>query len=221
MSTASAEPKTYVADILAAIAGYCIADCDRLIVEAQATLAPVTLIHEVYSPVLREAGNRWQSGQLSVVQEHMLSSAVRRQLGHALDLYNRANPARPCVAYTTLSGERHEMGSLMLAVIGASLGVRAIYLGPDLPVSEVGRFCANVQVAAVAISIITRPQVIDVDEQLQELRNLLPGSIDIWLGGYSALHLEPGQIPVNCTLIPDLADFQRRLAALAQQGKHQ
>ena len=40
MSTASAEPKTYVADILAAIAGYRIADCDRLIVEAQATLAP-------------------------------------------------------------------------------------------------------------------------------------------------------------------------------------
>ena len=221
MSTASAEPTSYVTDILAAIAGYRIADCDRLIVEAQATLAPVTLIHEVFAPVLREAGERWQSGQLSVVQEHMLSSAVRRQLGHALDFHNRSNPAGPCLAYTTLSGERHELGSLMLAVIGASLGVRAIYLGPDLPVGEVGRFCAIVRVAAVAISIITRPQVTDVDEQLHELRRLLPESIDIWLGGYSALHLEPGQIPGKCTLIPDLADFQRRLAALAQQGKHQ
>jgi methanogenic corrinoid protein MtbC1 len=221
LNTASTQPQAYVTGILAAITGYRIADCDRLIVEAQTTLAPVTLIHEVYAPVLREAGDRWQSGQLSVVQEHMLSSAVRRQLGCALDSCNRSNPAWPCLAYTTLSGERHEMGSLMLAVIGASMGVRAIYLGPDLPVSEVGRFCANVQVAAVAISIITRPQVIDVDEQLQELRSLLPEAIDIWLGGYSALHLEPGQIPGKCTLIPDLADFQRRLAALAQQGKHQ
>jgi methanogenic corrinoid protein MtbC1 len=220
LNTANAEPQTYVADILAAISGYRIADCDRLIVEAQAALAPATLIHEVYSPVLREAGARWQSGQLSVAQEHMLSSAVRRQLGHALDLYNRANPAGPCVAYTTLSGERHEMGSLMLAVVGASLGVRAIYLGPDLPVSEVGQFCANVRVAAVAISIITRPQVIDVDEQLQELCGLLPESIDIWLGGYSALHLEPGQVPAKCTLIVDLNDFEQRLTALAQQGEH-
>lgn len=215
------EPQAYVAEILAATTGYRIADCDRLIVEAQAALAPVTLIREVYSPLLRKAGDLWQSGELSVVQEHLLSSAVRRQLGHALDLHNRSAPAGPCLAYTTLSGERHEMGSLMLAVIGASLGVRAIYLGPDLPVSEVARFCANVPVAAVAISIITRPQVIDVDEQLQELRHLLPESIDIWLGGYSALHLEPGQIPGKCTLIPDLPDFERHLAALVQQGGHQ
>jgi methanogenic corrinoid protein MtbC1 len=221
MSTASTVPQAYVAGILAAIAEYRLADFERLIVEAQATLAPVALVHEVFAPVLREAGERWQSGQLSVVQEHMLSSAVRRQLGHALDLHNHANPARPCIAYTTLSGERHELGSLMLAVIGASLGVRAIYLGPDLPVGEVSRFCANVQVATVAISIITRPQVTDVDEQLHELRRQLPESIDIWLGGYSALHLEPGQIPGKCTLIPDLADFQRRLAALVPQGKHQ
>ena len=215
------EPQDYVANILDAIAGYRIADCDRLIVEAQATLAPVTLIGEVFAPMLREAGDRWQSGQLSVVQEHMLSSAVRRQLGHSLDFHNRAAPAEPCLAFTTLSGERHEMGSLMLAVIGASLGVRSIYLGPDLPVSEVGRFCTNVRVAAVAVSVITKPQVNDADEQLQELRHTLPASIGIWLGGYSALHLEPGQVPDNCTLIPDLEDFERRLAALAQQGKAQ
>ncbi len=219
MITASPEPQDYVANILAAVAAYRIADCDRLLVEAQATLAPVTLIGEVFSPMLREAGDRWQSGQLSVVQEHMLSSAVRRQLGYALDFHNRSAPAGPCLAFTTLSGERHEMGSLMLAVIGASMGVRAIYLGPDLPVSEVGRFCANVRVAAVAISVITRPQVTDVDEQLQELRRTLPASIGIWLGGYSALHLEPGQIPDNCTLIPDLPDFERRLTTLAQQGE--
>lgn len=221
MTTTGAEPTSYVADILVAITGYRIADCDRLLAEAQARLTPVSLIGEVYAPVLREAGDRWQSGELSVVQEHMLSSAVRRQLGHALDLHNRTTPAGPCVAYTTLSGERHEMGSLMLAVIGASLGVRAVYLGPDLPVAEVGRFCANAPVAAVAISIITRPQVIDVDEQLHELRGMLPEAVSIWLGGYSALHLEPGQIPDSCTLIPDLADFERRLAALAPQGKQQ
>jgi methanogenic corrinoid protein MtbC1 len=221
LSTTNPAPQDYVADILAAIAGYRIAECDRLIIDAQAVLAPVTLIGEVFSPMLREAGDRWQSGLLSVVQEHMLSSAVRRQLGCALDVHNRSAPAEPCLAFTTLSGERHELGSLMLAVIGASMGVRSIYLGPDLPVSEVGRFCANVRVTAIAISIITRPQVIDVDEQLQELRHMLPDSIGIWLGGYSALHLEPGQIPDNCTLIPDLQDFERRLATLVQQGKTQ
>lgn len=220
MNTASTEPQAYVAGILAAIAGYRLADCDRLIAEAQAALDPVRLIREVFSPLMHEAGDRWENGTFSVVQEHMLTSAVRRRLGHALDSYNRSTPDTPCLAYTTLSGERHEVGSLMLAVIGASQGVRAFYLGPDLPVREVGLFCARVNVAAVAISIVTSPQVINVDEQLLELRGVLPATTGIWLGGYAVEHLGPGHIPPDCTLIPDLADFQQRLAALSRQGKH-
>ena len=57
-----------------------------------------------------------------MVQEHLLTAAVRRQLAYALDIYNRAATG-PSLAFTTLSGERHEMGSLMLALIAATRGI--------------------------------------------------------------------------------------------------
>lgn len=217
MADPTLEPGDYVTRIIAAAAEYRIADYDRLAAEARARLATAVLIRDVFSPVLREAGDRWEKGLFSVVQEHMLTSAVRRQLTYALDLHNQSATGHR-LAFTTLSGERHELGSLMLAVLAASRGVRSIYLGPDLPVAEVGRFCGRVRVDAVAISLVTSPEVIDAPGQLRELRSVLPAAIPLWLGGQAAAQIPPERLPGNCALVTDLAEFERRLAGLPAQG---
>lgn len=217
MADPTPEPGDYVTRIIAAAADYRIAEYDRLVAEARERMATAVLIRDVYSPVLREAGDRWEKGLFSVVQEHMLTSSVRRQLTWALDVHNQA-AAGPRLAFTTLSGERHELGSLMLAVLAASRGVRAIYLGPDLPVAEVGRFCGRVRVDAVAISIVTSPEVIDAAGQLRELRGVLPAQIPLWLGGQAAAQIPPAGLPGNCALVTDIAEFERRLAGLSQQS---
>lgn len=201
--------------MLLAAAEYRIADYDRLAAEARESLTPVSLIREVFSPVLHQAGDRWEKGEFSVVQEHMLSAAVRRQLAYALDFHNRS-ASGPGLAFTTLSGERHEIGSLMLAVIAASRGFRAIYLGPDLPVAEIGRFCGQVRVGAVAISIVTSPEVIDAPAQLRDMRSLLPEAIPIWIGGAAIEHMQTAQLPANTVLVRDLTEFEQRLASLPE-----
>ena len=217
MTHEALRPEDYVSRIIAAADEYRITEYDRLVAEARERLPPVSLVRDVCSPVLREAGDRWQTGRFSVVQEHMLTSSVRRQLTYALDTCNRAAAGRS-LAFTTLSGERHEMGSLMLAVIAASLGVRAIYLGPDLPVAEVGRFCARVSVSAVAISLVTSPEVIDAPLQLRELRGVLPAGTPIWIGGYASRQLAAGELPENTVLVSDLADFEKRLKELPEES---
>jgi methanogenic corrinoid protein MtbC1 len=208
-------PADYVDRILAAADEYRIADYDRLAAEARERLAPLVLVRDVFSPVLRETGDRWEQGRFSVVQEHMLTSCVRRQLSYALDACNLV-AGKACLAFTTLSGERHEMGSLMLALLAASQGFRAIYLGPDLPVAEIGRFCTRVQVSAVAISVVTSPEVIDARGQLSELRAVLPVTIPIWLGGYAVPQLRASQLPPNTVPIHDLADFEMQLSTLPE-----
>ena len=132
------KPAERIARILAAASEYRINDYERGLIEAREHLPPAQLVHQVLAPLLREAGDRWQSGELSIVQEHMLSSAVRRQLDYALDRHGAAATG-PAIAFTTLSGERHELGSLMLAVVTASRGFRSLYLGADLPVDDGGR----------------------------------------------------------------------------------
>jgi methanogenic corrinoid protein MtbC1 len=209
-------PDQRIAQILAAAAEYRIADYERCLAEAASQMNPEELVEQLFAPLLREAGDRWHSGELSIVQEHMLSSAVRRQLYYVLDRHARAS-AGPAIAFTTLSGERHEMGSLMLAVVSASRGFRAIYLGADLPVDEVGRFCTQVDVAAVAISLVTSPVVIDAYAQLQTLRRLTNPRVQIWIGGQAARLLDAAQLPAGTVTIMDMQQFDAQLAVLRER----
>jgi hypothetical protein len=207
------DPAECVRRLLAAATEYRIADYDGLCSEARQQLPAIVLVRDVFAPVLREAGDRWERGEFSIVQEHMLTSAVRRQLNYALDEFNRSARG-PRIAYTTLSGERHELGSLMQAVLAASRGVRSVYLGPDLPAAEVGRFCGRVAVAAVAVSIVTDAGVIDASGQLRELRRVLPAHIELWIGGRAALMMPAPQLPAGTWLVRDADEYERRLATL-------
>jgi methanogenic corrinoid protein MtbC1 len=201
-----------VSGILGAARDYRIADYERALRESCLSLPPDELVNEVLAPVLREAGNRWHSGELSIVQEHMLCSAVRHQLFNVLDRY-AGKATSPAIAFTTLSGERHELGSLMLAVVAASRGFRSIYLGSDLPAAEVGRFCARVEVVAVALSVVTSPQVIDAYAQLATLRALLPADVEIWVGGQAAPLLEVSRLPVGSRRMIGMEEFSACLAS--------
>jgi methanogenic corrinoid protein MtbC1 len=208
-----------VARMLDAARDYRISDYERQLALACERLPVDELIQGVLAPLLREAGNRWHSGELSIVQEHLLSSAVRRHLFDALDRHGRSATG-PGIAFTTLSGERHELGSLMLAVVAASRGFRAIYLGSDLPAGEIGRFCARVRVVAVALSLVTSPEVVDAYAQITALRAVLPDEVEIWVGGQAARLLDAGALPAGSHCMRDLKQFEARLAALGG-GSHQ
>lgn len=211
-------PDDIVTRILTAAAEYRIDDYERWLDDARERLPPEQLVHDVLAPVLREAGNRWHRGELSIAQEHLLSSAVRRQLSYALDRCSRTPRCGPAIGFTTLSGERHELGSLMLALVAASRGFRAIYLGADLPVEEIGRFCARVNVAAVALSVVTSPEVIDAYAQLATLRSLLPPQVEIWVGGRAVQLLDVGSFPPGSFRITDMDEFQKRLMVLQSRS---
>lgn len=212
-SPAAFDAPACVAGILAATVAYRLDDCQQLLGAAVGALPPAALMRDVFGPVLREAGNRWHRGQLAIVQEHLLSAAIRRQLGQLVDAGNRTATG-PAIVFATLSGERHEMGTLMLAAVAASRGFRALDLGPDLPVAEVARLCQHVPVGAVAVSLVTHPDVIDAGRQLIELRQHVPAAVPLWLGGQAAGLLGPAQIPGGVRLVRDLDTFEACLADL-------
>lgn len=208
-------PEESVAGVLAAAADFDVAACDARLAAA-AGFDPLVFVRDVVGPVLREAGNRWHRGEFSVVQEHMVSGVVRRHLYYALDRLV-VGATGPRFLFTTLVGERHEMGSLMTAVVAASQGCRCTYLGPDLPVVEVGRFCAHQPVDVVALSLVTQPEVNDACAQLRHLRGLLAGSVEVWIGGQAADLLPAAEISPGITRIRGLGGFIESLMAWRQR----
>jgi methanogenic corrinoid protein MtbC1 len=207
------QPSIWTQRVLAAIDRHDPLSCTSALQAAEADLPAAVLVSQVIAPCLYEAGVRWNSGQYSIVQEHMLSSAVLRHLAAALDRSNRPD-ARHAVAFVTLSGDRHGVGALMAAVVAARHGVRALHLGWDLPVEQLGLLARRTPLAAVALSIVARPTAVDAEGQLHALRAALPAGVEIWVGGYGSKHMSAEALPPSTCLMSTIDAYTARLDAL-------
>jgi DNA-binding transcriptional MerR regulator/predicted component of type VI protein secretion system len=200
--------------ILTAIERYDMDECDQALAMAFALLPIADVLSEILSPVLREVGDRWHRGVFTVGQERLISSSVRRQISSLLNTYN--NTARGAtVVFATVSGEPHELGILMFALLAASRKVRACYLGPDLPPAEISNFAKRIGAAAVAVSLVLAENLDASLANLSVLREGLPDSIAIWIGGAASFYADPAQFPAGSIHMAGRKDFERQLELLS------
>jgi MerR family transcriptional regulator, light-induced transcriptional regulator len=199
--------------ILAAVSTYRWAECDQLMAMAFALLAPLEAVRSVLSPALREVGERWHRGEMSIAQERIASNCARRQLTLLLHTFNSIAKG-PAVVFTTLSGERHELGILMYATLAASLRLRTFYLGPDLPAEEAARCAREIDALAVAISLVNHGELEPTLAQLHSLRGQLPAAVEIWLGGPALLDIDESALPPRSIRMLEPGDFEQRVGLL-------
>jgi methanogenic corrinoid protein MtbC1 len=176
-------------------------------------LSPAQLIDDVLEPLLREVGERWHSGRLSIAQERMVSGSVRKHISLVLESYDRTAQGRS-VVFATLPGERHELGLLMSAMICASHGCKVHYLGADLPPLEVARYARAAGAAIVAISVVLLDGLPELPAQLAAIRAELDPEVPVWVGGQGAHGLDQAALPANCVVIADRAELEQRLDVL-------
>lgn len=115
----------------------------------------------VVLPFLREVGDRWEAGTLSVAHEHFVSDLLRRKLlalssvpPHQV-LEDAAAPS-PIVLLACPAGERHDMVLLCVALMLRERGARVRFLGADTPVAAVLSAARAAGADAVVLSA-TRP----------------------------------------------------------------
>jgi len=147
-----------------------------------AVLPPRDLVFAVILPLLREVGRRWEAGRLRPSQEHMVSAIVRSVLGSLLRATSRSNAA-PRVVFATPAGERHELGLLSAALLAASAGYGAVYLGPDVPAADVAHAATSTGARVVMMSATT-PGAVGKSEARGLAR--LPRGVELWVGGPEA-----------------------------------
>ena len=125
-----------------------------------------TAFDRVVVPLLKEIGNAWHDGTVSVAQEHFASNFIRARL----DLLSRqVTPLAdaPTALLACLEGEHHEIGLLMLAVVLRFNGIRTIYLGQDVPDDALIRTVEDAQPNVLAVNAGT-------SEGARRLRSLVP-----------------------------------------------
>jgi methanogenic corrinoid protein MtbC1 len=123
---------------------------DSLLDQAFAVLPLATAFDEVLAPALREVGEDWHAGRLTVAQEHAFSARVRSRLGVLLG--DARGGVHGTAVLACAPGERHELGLLMLAILLRADGWRVEYLGQDTPLADAVRFAEEVDASLLALS---------------------------------------------------------------------
>jgi MerR family transcriptional regulator, light-induced transcriptional regulator len=94
-----------------------------------------TVLADVVIPLLRDLGDRWEKGEVSVAQEHFASNLLRgRLLGLARD-WDRGAGRRAILACPP--GELHDLGLVVFGVALHARGWRITFLGADTPLETV------------------------------------------------------------------------------------
>jgi len=174
------------AALTAALQKYDATAIDQQISRLASVLPPLELLRDVLMPVLAQVGDDWHRGSARIAHEHLMSSTMRNILGSFLRLYARPE-ASTRLLFATLSGERHEIGTLGAAMIAASSGLAVAYLGPDLPAREIVDSVAPAGAQVLVLGLTATSADKATERELRTIVRDLPKEVELWAGGRGAV----------------------------------
>jgi len=145
------------------------------------SLYPVDIVtRQLLTPLLKHLGERWQSTEGSVAEEHFFSVFMRNKLGARFHHRNMRNTG-PCLIAACLPGEHHEFGLLLFALAAHARGYRLILLGANMPMDELPHVVERTRSDGIVLSSSIE---MDTASFRAEMENLLQAtSIPVFVGG--------------------------------------
>ncbi|MGH9369741.1 MAG: MerR family transcriptional regulator [Thermoanaerobaculia bacterium] len=179
-----------------------------------ATMGPLDFLESRIAPLTSEVGEAWAHGAIGVHHEHFYSECAEDVL-RAIRLPFERHAQGPAVLLATLPGEQHDLGLQMVALVTAVAGLRPHLLGTDLPVSHIAEAWVLRNAEAIGLSVSLSSTGATVRRHLTELRNTIPMTVPIFVGGRGARRANP---PAGVAVVEELRklhDWMRTLKARA------
>jgi MerR family transcriptional regulator, light-induced transcriptional regulator len=174
---------------------------------ARRGLAP--FVQDIVAPLITRVGDAWSRNEIGVFEEHLFSQQLEQLFRATLA---RMGPHRgsPRVLLTTLSGEEHTLGLLMVEALLTMENAYPVLLGPQTPIDEIVRAARAKQIDAVCLSFSTAYAPALAAQGLRDLRRALPVQQALWAGGHG---IKPIRKPIKgVCLLPEFRDLYDCLA---------
>ena len=175
---------------------------------------PKKFVYVTVEPLLELTGDAWAKGDIPIYLEHF----VTQQLIAAISVAQRQVTATPTglrVLLTTLPGEPHGMGMMMVELLLQVQGVETINIGLETPLDQLQQACDALQPHALALSfsaVQKRPQTMTM---LRELDQKIPPSVVILAGGRGITKLR--SIPKRFNVIKQMNKLDGSVKPLIRQ----
>ena len=163
---------------------------------------------DTVSPLNRAVGEAWMRGELQVFEEHLYTEQLQATLRTAVNTFPRQS-GNPRFLLTTVPGEQHGLGLLMVEALLVPEGAQCISLGTQTPIDDIVRAALAHKVNCVALSFSVAFPLRQAGESLAALRRELPATVALWAGGEMTRRLRKTLPGVQ--LLPELG---QALAAL-------
>jgi MerR family transcriptional regulator, light-induced transcriptional regulator len=177
-------------------------------------LGTEAFIEYLLTPLLTQIGERWKTGELRPVHEHM-TSAVIRSLTYILRNNNPCSAIAPRMIVSTPIGQLHELGALLAAIMAELKGWQVTYLGANLPAEEIAAGVKYTHACALTISISFATDDHIVPKELRRLKKLIGNDVALIVGGRAAGHYEAVLNEVGVVNIQSYQHFKEILDELA------
>ena len=209
----AAKPHTAIEQALAFTRALDPAGLETLLRRSVARYGIVAFIDEIAAPFLRNVGDAWHNGDLTISQEHFATAVVQRVVTETVPLLTGAEGA-PTIVVGTLEGERHAVGALMAAATAASDGWRVMYLGADLPSEEIAATAVRSRALAVGISVVLSEKKARAVAALRSIEKAIQPDASLVVGGGGAKSLKQMMGRSDIVFLESISELPKELAAI-------
>jgi DNA-binding transcriptional MerR regulator len=137
-----------------------------------ATFGIETVAATAILPYLRTLGDRWRDDDASVAQEHFATGLLRARLLGLARGWDRGAGPRALLACP--SGERHDLGLIILGLALRDRGWRITFLGPDTPIETLSAAAQQLAPDVVVLSSLTRDPLDKAANEIAQMASSRP-----------------------------------------------
>lgn len=128
---------------------------------------PIQKIYsEIFVTCLHEIGRLWESGIISIGEEHYISEVTKTLISHFSVTGTRDLQAQRTIVIVNLFGEDHDIAGKILENYFERSGMRTYYLGHPLPLRSLVENLLSLKADLIAFSIT-------MDENIEVARGLI------------------------------------------------
>lgn len=176
-----------------------------------------------YMPLLASIGRLWQSGSLSVADEHFLSERIRELSLLEAESAGRAGPPPPADGPRWMGfcgpGERHELALFLLSLALRQEGWTTRFLGVQVPLADLVAAVEIHKPLVLASSVTLEENAEGLELYLRRIRERFGPSPAILVGGQGGARRREawaGLVDAYADSIVEGLEFARRLGSGSQ-----
>ena len=141
-----------------------------------------SFIHNIMVPVTLAIGEAWSSGELEIYEEHLYTELMKGLVRQSLTEHYRED-GQPRIMLTTVQGEQHSLGLLMVEALLRIGGAEVISFGTEMPFKDIREAALSQNIDVIGLSFSCNFKTEDAIVMLSGVRQIIDPKIRIWVGG--------------------------------------